>query len=194
MTQELFNNILASLGAITGISGLVISLFLLVKERLKFLVIHPVNESASSFMGFNGIDVGQNDFGDEISLYTPYLLFAWLQIVNKSKTNTTILKMSIRINDSESVLYNRTSDNFSVAASYKQDEYDNIFVESSYGYKHINLPIEISSFSSVEGYFFFRDLNVEKSESYKAILKIYTPQGIRNHKLVVKPQFPELIK
>lgn len=195
LTQTLFNNILAVIGALTGIIGLIISLTLLSKEKLKLTIIHPTNEPYSAYAGFNGVEIGKDNYGEPISFYTPYVFFIYLQISNSSKLSTTILDMSLKIHGcDESILNKRTSDNYSITATYSSDEHDNIFVNSCYGLSDITKPpISIDSYSAIEGYFFFRDLKLDKRKSYNATLKVKTTQGIEKIKIVIKPKFPELL-
>lgn len=194
-TQTLFNNILSVIGALTGIVGLVISLILLSKEKLKLTIIHPTNEPYSAYAGFNGVEIEKDTYGDPISFYTPYVFFVYIQISNSSKLSTTILEMSLKIDGcDESILNKRTSDNYSITATYNSDKHGNIFVNNSYELNNIiKLPISIDSYSAIEGFFFFRDLRLDKRKSYNATLKLITTQGTKKIKIVITPEFPELL-
>lgn len=195
LNQSLFNNILSVIGVLTGLAGLCVSLYVLSKERIKLEVFHPTNDDASSYIGFSGIYEGQNEIGDKCVKYTGYLLFIWLRIVNQSKHPTTILELSVKIPKyEESILYSRTSDIYSVALKYKEDEVGNIDVKSSLYYDHaLKLPITVAHFSTIEGYFYFRDFKEIKNKTIHAVLKIKTPQGITKHKITLAPNYPTLI-
>lgn len=192
MSQELFNNILATIGAFTGLSGFLISLYLLHKEKLKIEVFHPTGGKDSAYLGFNGVYNGRNDIGEQTSKYTPYMLFIWLQITNKSKSPTTILEMSLKLPSSgESILYSQTSDNYSIATTYTIDEYGEIKIKSNRHYPHVlKPPISLNTYSTVEGYFYFRDLQIAEQKPFTAILKLKTTQGIKKHSVTIKPNYP----
>lgn len=196
MTQDLFNNILAIIGTITGLSGLLVSLYLLNKQKIRFVVYHPTYEDRSSYVGFNATYIGRSEYGDLNFLYTPYLFLIWLQITNKSSSHTTILEMSLKIpNNDESILYSRTSDDFNITNEYTVDGNGNIEVKSGYYISDIlKPPIAVESFSTIEGYFYFRNLNISSDKPITAVLKIKTPQGSSKNKIIIKPRFPTLIE
>lgn len=196
MSQELFNNILAVIGIVTGLSGLSISLFLLNKERLEFHLIHPTKDDDVCLVGFNGIPDGFLN-GCQITRYSKYMLLVWLQITNKSKTPSTILEMTLTVDKkNKSTLNSRTSLDYTIPVTYSLDDNDNLNVISGYGFykSTLKLPVYIEPYSTIEGHFCFRDLNFDDQDCFSAKIKIKTPQGYRNFKVTLNPEYPTLIK
>ncbi len=193
MTQEVLNNILGIIGALTGFCGLCISIYVLHKEKIKLVVFHPANAKHSSHVGFNMSYNGTDDYGAPNYKYHPYCLLLWLRIINKSKTTTTILEMSLKVpKHKESIIYSQTSDLFDIATEYSQGAEGNVkIISSSYREKTNKLPIALKPYTVNEGYFCFLDLEHVSQKPFKAILKIKTPQKITKHKLFIIPTHPK---
>ena len=192
MTQSLFNNILATIGAITGLSGLCISIFLLHKERIRLDVYHPSNTDDIALVGFNRTLNGYVSGVPEYT-YSPYAIKLWLRITNKSKSPTTILEMSLLVpNCKESILYSQTPNDYIIATNYTIDKNNKIDIKSNYHFPHPSKPpILLEPYTATEGDFFFLNLNKIDTKPFKAVIKIKTPQRISKHKIMINPIHPK---
>ncbi|WP_273325764.1 hypothetical protein [Vallitalea guaymasensis] len=195
LVKSQLNNVLAIIGALTGVTGLFISLYVLYKERIRIFIYHP--KECEDYVGFNIIytdDYLDDCFDERKSNYIPYILQIWLQIINQSKTNTTIREMSLKIPKCKwSVLYSKTPNSYSIATKYTVDANDNIDVKQSYHFDNTKPPLKLEPYGVIEGYFVFQNLEFIRDTPFKATLKIKTAQKTTRHKIIINPVHPTKI-
>ena len=192
MVKLNFDNIISLVGAFTGISGFLISLFVLNRESLKLDLIHPTDQPKMSFVGLNYEYNGkQNSYGDLISDYTEQMLLIWLQITNKSKAPITIIEFVINLTNSKtSTLHSRTSQRFTIPVSYYVDENNQINTIGSIPLKSLTPPLKIDPYAAIEGYFSFNDLNIDQADTIKAKILVKTTRGTKKFSITLKPVYP----
>lgn len=194
MKQSLLTNTLSIVGAITGLIGMFISIFVLHKEKIQLEIMHPLNTKHSCRVGFNKQLI---DYASGIPNYSyyPYMLLIWMQITNKSKSPTTILEITLKLpNGIKSTLYSQTSNNYSLASKYSKNTDGCIKIISSWSFAETKLPIPFNPYSTTEGYFQFLNLDTLPNSPFKAILLIKTSQRIIKKRIKLTPTYPEYIE